>query len=108
MKGAMRSPKRVCKSNGTNFSSGKPPLKNHGSISKAGPNMDEFVDNEASCFNVRNIFVSPADRSSMLGSLQFTDDIDSSVSDQDLLLDAPTNAPMMEAELLCQPWKLKT
>ncbi|KAJ0970673.1 hypothetical protein J5N97_018632 [Dioscorea zingiberensis] len=107
MKGAMRSPKRVCKSSGTNFSSEKPPQRNLGNtVSKAVPYMDEFVDNEVSCFSVRSLFASPPDRSSMLGSLQFTND--SSISDQDLLLDAPSNAPMMEAELLCHPWKPKT
>lgn len=57
----------------------------------------ELVDNDGSCFSPRSLFALPPDSSSlMLDSFQFMDES----SDQDLLLDVPSNNSFPQAELL--------
>lgn len=103
----MRSPKRVAKSggSGTNPQSTVTLLPNFaGTGSRSVYDAEDFVDNDGTCFSPRTIFATPPERSSMLCSLQFTDDN----SDQDLLLDAPCNTlAFPEAELLYHPWNQK-
>ncbi|GLU05512.1 hypothetical protein SLE2022_226100 [Rubroshorea leprosula] len=69
-------------------------------IMKATFENKELLDNDGSCFSPRSLFALPPDSSSMmLDSLQFVDEI----SDQDLLLDVPSNGSFPEAELLHPP-----
>ncbi|KAM0934231.1 putative transcription factor C2C2-GATA family [Dioscorea sansibarensis] len=97
--GVMRSPKRISKAGGVNFTSAKPPnLNNSDTNSKAVSYIDEFVDNEVDCFSPRSLFASPS------APIQFS----AISSEQDLLFDVPSNGPTPEAELLYHPWKLKT
>ncbi|KAJ0961822.1 hypothetical protein J5N97_029650 [Dioscorea zingiberensis] len=99
MKGVMRSPKRVSKAGSTNFTSAKPPNRNSSDTgSKAFSSVDEFIDNETDCFSPRSLFASPS-VPPQFSAIDY---------DQDLLLDAPSNAPTPEAELLYHPWKLKS
>ncbi|PKA50292.1 GATA transcription factor 26 [Apostasia shenzhenica] len=56
--------------------------------------VDDFVDNEGSCFSPRSLFASPPDRCSML---RLEDDTG---SDHDLLLDVRCGASFPDAELL--------
>lgn len=57
----------------------------------------EIIDNDVSCFSPRSLFALPPDGSSlMLDSLNFIDES----SDQDLLLDVPSNSSFPQAELL--------
>ncbi|ONK55608.1 uncharacterized protein A4U43_UnF1060 [Asparagus officinalis] len=59
--------------------------------------VEDFVDNDGTCFSPRTIFATPPERSSsLLCSLQFTDDN----SDHGLLLDVPSSSSFPEAELL--------
>lgn len=103
----MRSPKRVakCGGNGANpqFVAAVQPTSDYtGSRSIYG--SEDFVDNDGTCFSPTTIFATPPERSSMLGSLQFTDDS----SDHDLLLDVRCNTSSFpEAELLYHPWSQK-
>ncbi|KAA8522170.1 hypothetical protein F0562_012843 [Nyssa sinensis] len=73
----MRSPKRV--------------------MMKGSYEHKEHVDNDSSCFSPRSLFALPPDSSSlMLDSFHYADDS----SDQDLLLDVPSNSSFPQAELL--------
>lgn len=66
-------------------------------IMKATHENKELIDNESSCFSPRSLFALPPDGSSpMLGSLHFANEC----SDQDLLLDVPSNGTFPQAELL--------
>uniref|UniRef100_A0A5B6ZX47 Uncharacterized protein n=1 Tax=Davidia involucrata TaxID=16924 RepID=A0A5B6ZX47_DAVIN len=57
----------------------------------------ELVDNDSSCFSPRSLFALPPDSNSlMLDSFHFADES----SDQDLLLDVPSNSSFPQAELL--------
>ncbi|XP_044486157.1 GATA transcription factor 26-like isoform X1 [Mangifera indica] len=76
-KSMMKSPKRV--------------------IMKSTYESKELVDSDGSCFSPRRLFALPTDSSSlMLESLNFVDES----SDQDLLLDVPSNSSFPQAELL--------
>lgn len=103
-KGAMRSPKRVakCGGSGTNPQSVVTlPPDSVVTSSRSIYDAEDFVDNDGTCFSPRTIFATPPERSSMLCSLQFTDDS----SDHDLLLDVRCNTSAFpEAELLYHPW----
>jgi len=62
---------------------------------KGGYERKELMDSDASCFSPRSLFTLPPESGSlMLDSFQFID------SDQDLLLDVPSNSSFPEAELL--------
>ncbi|KAK9144651.1 hypothetical protein Sjap_004554 [Stephania japonica] len=66
-------------------------------VVKASYDSKDVVDSDGSCFSPRSLFAFPPDHSSlMLDSLQFTDDS----TDQDLLLDVPSNGSFPQAELL--------
>ncbi|XP_012472086.1 GATA transcription factor 26 [Gossypium raimondii] len=66
-------------------------------IMKATHENKELIDNESSCFSPRSLFALPPDGSSpMLDSLHFANEC----SDQDLLLDVPSNGTFPQAELL--------
>ncbi|MFQ6627072.1 hypothetical protein Gotur_004953 [Gossypium turneri] len=66
-------------------------------IMKASCENKEPIDNDGSCFSPRSLFALPSDGSSlMLDSLYFVDES----SDQDLLLDVPSNGSFPQAELL--------
>ncbi|KAJ4955061.1 hypothetical protein NE237_011844 [Protea cynaroides] len=66
-------------------------------VTKASYDTKDLINNGGSCFSPRSLFSFPTDGSSlMLDSLQFTDDS----SDQDLLLDIPSNGAFPQAELL--------
>ncbi|MBA0796631.1 hypothetical protein Gohar_007382 [Gossypium harknessii] len=66
-------------------------------IMKASCENKEPIDNDGSCFSPRSLFALPSDGSSlMLDSLHFVDES----SDQDLLLDVPSNGSFPQAELL--------
>ncbi|XP_059639979.1 GATA transcription factor 26 isoform X2 [Cornus florida] len=57
----------------------------------------EVIDNDGSCFSPRSLFALPPDSSSlMLDSFRYADES----SDQDLLLDVPSNSSFPQAELL--------
>ncbi|KAL5748386.1 hypothetical protein ACOSP7_025424 [Xanthoceras sorbifolium] len=76
-KNTMRSPKRIAV--------------------KATYESKEHLDFDGSCFSPRSLFAVPHDGSSlMLESLHFVDES----SDQDLLLDVPSNGSFAQAELL--------
>ncbi|KAG6780690.1 hypothetical protein POTOM_013558 [Populus tomentosa] len=65
-------------------------------IMKATYENKELTDNDGSCFSPRSLFALPPDGSSlMLDSLHFVDES----SDQDLLLDIPSNGSFAQAEL---------
>ncbi|GAB4857669.1 hypothetical protein Ancab_015575 [Ancistrocladus abbreviatus] len=64
---------------------------------KAAQEPKELSENDGSCFSPRSLFALPSDGSSlMLESFQFVDES----SDQDLLLDVPSNSSFPQAELL--------
>ncbi|KAG5248904.1 GATA transcription factor [Salix suchowensis] len=64
---------------------------------KATYESKELIDNDGSCFSPRSLFALPPDGSSlMLDSLHFVDES----SDQDVLLDIPSNGSFAQAELL--------
>ncbi|GKV10788.1 hypothetical protein SLEP1_g22105 [Rubroshorea leprosula] len=64
---------------------------------KATYENKELLDNDGSCFSPRSLFALPPDGSTlMLDSFHFADES----SDQDLLLDVPSNSSFPEAELL--------
>jgi hypothetical protein len=66
-------------------------------IMKASYENKEVIDNDGSCFSPRSLFALPPDGSSlMLDSLHFVEEN----SDQDLLLDVPSNGSFPQAELL--------
>ncbi|MBA0678947.1 hypothetical protein Goari_020263 [Gossypium aridum] len=66
-------------------------------IMKATHENKELIDNESSCFSPRSLFALPPDGSSpVLDSLHFVNEC----SDQDLLLDVPSNGSFPQAELL--------
>ncbi|KAF3792994.1 GATA transcription factor 26, partial [Nymphaea thermarum] len=67
---------------------------------------NESLKYDASCFSPRSLFASPPGRSPVtMDSLQFTDNS----SEQDLLLDVPSNMSLHQAELLdCNFWKQKS
>ncbi|KAH8521363.1 hypothetical protein H0E87_002417 [Populus deltoides] len=66
-------------------------------VMKATYEIKELIDNDGSCFSPRSLFALPPDGSSlMLDSLHFVDES----SDQDLLLDIPSNGSFAQAELL--------
>lgn len=66
-------------------------------IVKTSYESKELIDNDGSCFSPRSLFALPPDGSSlMLDSLHFSEEN----SDQDLLLDVPSNGSFPEAELL--------
>ncbi|XP_057976734.1 GATA transcription factor 26 [Malania oleifera] len=74
-------------------------------IAKAGYDGKELRDNDGSCFSPRSLFALPPDGSSvMLDSLHFPDES----SDQDLLLDVPSNGSFPQAELLHPTSSLNT
>lgn len=76
-KNAMRSPKRA--------------------MVKATYENKEHIDTDGSCFSPRSLFAVPPDGNSlMLETLHFVDES----SDQDLLLDVPSNGSFAQAELL--------
>jgi len=65
-------------------------------VMKATYENKELIDNDGSCFSPRSLFALPPDGSSlMLDSLHFVDES----SDQDLLLDIPSNGSFAQAEL---------
>lgn len=80
------------------FSGTKTTIKIPKRVTKGGIyEHKEFVDNDGSCFSPRSLFALPPDSSSlMLDSFQFMDES----SDQDLLLDVPSNNSFPQAELL--------
>ncbi|KAJ8754293.1 hypothetical protein K2173_002744 [Erythroxylum novogranatense] len=66
-------------------------------VTKATYENKDLVDNDGSCFSPRSLFTMPPDGGSlMLDSLPFVD----ANSDQDLLLDVPSNGSFPQAELL--------
>lgn len=66
-------------------------------IMKATNENKEHIDNDGFCFSPRSLFALPPDGSSfVLDSLHFVDES----SDQDLLLDVPSNCSFPQAELL--------
>ncbi|CAK7356275.1 unnamed protein product [Dovyalis caffra] len=66
-------------------------------VMKATYENKELIDNDGSCFSPRSLFALPPDGSSlMLDSLHFVGES----SDQDLLLDIPSNGSFAQAELL--------
>ncbi|KAK6947516.1 ASX, DEUBAD domain [Dillenia turbinata] len=66
-------------------------------IMKTSYETKELADTDASCFSPRSLFALPSDGSSLkLDSFHFADE----TSDQDLLLDVPSNSSFPQAELL--------
>ncbi|GAB4834637.1 hypothetical protein Ancab_032900 [Ancistrocladus abbreviatus] len=64
---------------------------------KAAQETKELPQNDGSCFSPRSLFALPTEGNSlMLESFQFADES----SDQDLLLDVPSNSSFPQAELL--------
>ncbi|KAK1262083.1 GATA transcription factor 26 [Acorus gramineus] len=96
-KGTMRSPKRHHNCMTSNQTTAKSPPRTNSAL-KSIYNTDDYMDNDGSSFSPRRLFASPKDR------MSFTDDN----SEQDLLLDIPSNASFPEAELLCNIYKPKT
>ncbi|CAL9207330.1 unnamed protein product [Musa hybrid cultivar] len=96
LKSTMRSPKRVCRSEGMN-----PPSRCSTQLEPW--DRGDSVDHDGACFSPRRIFASPPHRSSILPPLpSIADD-----SEGDLLLDVTSGASFAEAELLYHPWKQK-
>ncbi|KAJ8464591.1 hypothetical protein OPV22_027143 [Ensete ventricosum] len=100
-KSSMRSPKRVCRSEGMNPPSGCSNQLESSVVSKVTDDTEDFVDHETACIDSRKIFATVADRSYLLAPKQFIADS----SDDDLLLDMPSSASFPEAELLYHPWR---
>ncbi|OMO95769.1 Zinc finger, GATA-type [Corchorus capsularis] len=89
--------KRPRDSQSQNFSEARTLKSPKRVIMKATYENKEHLDNEASCFSPRSLFALPPDGSSLvLDSLHFVDES----SDQDLLLDVPSNGSFAQAELL--------
>ncbi|KAL4602327.1 hypothetical protein ACB092_10G045200 [Castanea dentata] len=66
-------------------------------IVKASYENKELIDNDSSCFSPRSLFALPTEGSSLtLDSFNFVEES----SDQDLLLDVPSNGSFPQAELL--------
>ncbi|PIA24742.1 hypothetical protein AQUCO_52100001v1 [Aquilegia coerulea] len=66
-------------------------------VTKPSYETKDVLDHEGSCFSPRSLFGFAPDKSSlMLDYLQFNDE----TSDQDLLLDVPSNGSFPQAELL--------
>ncbi|KAJ4842736.1 hypothetical protein Tsubulata_050596 [Turnera subulata] len=66
-------------------------------IMKTTYESKDLIDNDGSCFSPRSLFALPPDGGSlMLDSLHFVEES----SDQDLLLDVPSNGSFPQAELL--------
>ncbi|KAL5973824.1 hypothetical protein ACLOJK_030482 [Asimina triloba] len=100
--GALRSPKRVHKGSNANLSAIKSLQLNHSDVGAKGSDVN--IDDDGSSFSPRSLFAFPPDRS-LMDSLQFTDDS----SEQDLLLDVPSNTSFPQAELIpCHSWNQKT
>ncbi|XP_052210353.1 GATA transcription factor 26-like [Diospyros lotus] len=73
----------------------KTTIKSPRGAMKGGYERKELMDTDASCFSPRSLFALPPESGPlMLDSFQFID------SDQDLLLDVPSNSSFPEAELL--------
>ncbi|CAL5436747.1 unnamed protein product [Camellia sinensis] len=80
-----------------NYPGAKTTMKSPKRVMKSSYEHKELVDNDVSCFSPRSLFALPPDSSSlMLDSLQFMGES----SDQDLLLDVPSNSSFPQAELL--------
>ncbi|XAR54896.1 hypothetical protein NMG60_11030226 [Bertholletia excelsa] len=80
-----------------NFPGTRVTMKSPKRVAKGSNEHKELVDNDGSCFSPRSLFALPPDNSSlMLDSFQFMDEN----SDQDLLLEVPSNTSFPEAELL--------
>ncbi|RWW21499.1 hypothetical protein GW17_00014350 [Ensete ventricosum] len=95
-KSPMRSPKRVCGSEGMN-----PPSRCSTQLEPW--DRGDSVDHDGACFSPRRIFASPPHRSSVLPPLPSIAD----ASEGDLLLDVTSGASFAEAEFLYHPWKQK-
>lgn len=67
-----------------------------GVMMKASYEQRELADNDGSCFSPRSLFALPPDNSSLV--LDAFNSAES--SDQDLLLDVPSNSSFPQAELL--------
>ncbi|KAL6985889.1 hypothetical protein U1Q18_019262 [Sarracenia purpurea var. burkii] len=79
------------------FPGAKTTMRSPKRVMKGSYEHKEFVDNDGSFFSPKSLFALPPDGSSlMLDSFQFMDEN----SDQDLLLDVPSNSSFPEAELL--------
>lgn len=66
-------------------------------IMKGGYENKDIIDYDGSCFSPRSLFALPPDGSSlMLDSMSFVEES----SEQDLLLDVPSNGSFPQAELL--------
>ncbi|XAR70530.1 hypothetical protein NMG60_11027409 [Bertholletia excelsa] len=75
----------------------KPITKIQKRVMKASYEHKDLIDNDGSCFSPRTIFAMPPDNGSlMMDSIHYMDES----SDQDLLLDVPSNSSFPEAELL--------
>ncbi|THG23865.1 hypothetical protein TEA_000882 [Camellia sinensis var. sinensis] len=81
-----------------NFPGSKTTMKSPKRVMKGSHEHKELMDNDGSCFSPGSQFVLPPPDSSslMLDSFQFMDES----SDQDLLLDVPSNNSFPQAELL--------
>ncbi|KAK1377320.1 hypothetical protein POM88_033513 [Heracleum sosnowskyi] len=79
------------------FTGGKTTMKSPKGVSmKVNYDNKELVDNDATCFSPKSLFVLPPDNTSlMLDSFGFDEH-----SDQDLLLNVPTHSSFPLAELL--------
>lgn len=102
----IKSPNRLQKCESVDLPSTKSHVNSYAKQARINFEENEAAGYDASCFSPRSLFVSPLDRSSVtLDSLQFLDDS----SDQDLLLDVPSNVSLQQAELLdCNFWKQKS
>lgn len=65
-------------------------------IMKNSYDNKEHMENDGSCFSPRSLFALPTDGSSFLDSINYVEES----SDQDLLLDVPSNGSFAQAELL--------
>ncbi|XP_022718417.1 GATA transcription factor 26-like isoform X2 [Durio zibethinus] len=89
--------KRSCDSQSQNFPEARTLKSPKQVMTKATYENKELIDNDGSCFSPRSLFALPPDGSSLvLDSLHFVDES----SDQDLLLDVPSNGSFPQAELL--------
>ncbi|XP_057478515.1 GATA transcription factor 26-like isoform X1 [Actinidia eriantha] len=80
-----------------NFPGAKTTMKSPKRAMKGIYEHKELIDNDGSYFSPRSLFALPTDNSSlMMDSFQFMGES----SDQDLLLDVPSNSSFPEAELL--------
>ncbi|XP_009626897.1 GATA transcription factor 26 [Nicotiana tomentosiformis] len=65
-------------------------------VMKSSYEQKELIDNDSSCFSPKSLFALPCNSSPMLDSLHFAN----GSSDQELLLDVPSNSSFPQAELL--------